>query len=258
MRRAFAVLCVLQSCTTPTQNLANPTNPPPGGLTEASVGRLGLTAELGDADADVYISDASSVSDPAMLLGTILTIRRESSGDCPTDWQDRVKPTGRVRLDIHGNPNLRKAVVIGDESAPELRASLLVNESLAQQLRLLGYLGASFTDTSLYSVVVTDQSKLKLNDSNEDFVAAFAEWASEKADLFNDSSVCWILRVDGVVHKTITRKRFVEGDYGGSVQAFGLRSSGKHYVSTDDYVLDHRIGLKLTVLKSPRSETAAH
>lgn len=208
---------------------------PPAPLPSADVVRTTLQAT------DVlYIGDDTYAPDPSLLIGKIFQIDIQA-GQCGTDL-----PGSRVLFigKISGYP-------IYPRSGSVLRGSYIVSRAVAASVSLLSFLQAGLNDSTLASVIVTDEDTQRANDGDAAYGAATHTWLAAHADLMANQNVCWLVLVDGVVHKTIVSRRFHMFHGTASAGAFGVNVGGSYYVSDDSYQLDHRFGLSVSILKRP-------
>ena len=191
-----------------------------------------------------YIDDETYAADPSLLIGKVAEIRRD--GDtCSTTM-----PQGRTFFLDEKVTGLKLTAA----TKPELDQSVVVNKQTAGSVGFLSYLSAQLGDSSVFSLIVTDQSVRRADDSDPSYKQAKEAWESANKTLLTDQNVCWLLQVDGMVYKTIARRLYRQLAGNGTVGAFGVKVDGKFFTSSDEYVLDHRFGLSFSIIKRPAAD----
>jgi hypothetical protein len=193
-----------------------------------------------------FISDDSYASEPSLLLGKVAEIDAVGGSCALTPTQVKTLWVGRL-----------VGLKISAASKPQLRASLLANRATAAGVTLLSYLSGSFTDSSLYSLIVNDQDVQRVDDADPSYAAGRQAFVAANAAIMNAANVCWLLQVDGITFKTITKRKYTVADAKAGGGAYGVKANGSYYASNEDYSLDYRFGLSLTVLKRPPTQSRA-
>lgn len=83
------------------------------------------------------------------------------------------------------------------------------------------------------------------------------QWRESNKDLMTDPNICYLLVVTGMVQKNIIRKKYVKFEAKAKGGAFGVNINGELYSSTEDFSLDTRFGLTVSVIRRPFEEQSS-
>jgi len=196
-------------------------------------------------DRKAYIEADAYIADPYALLGQVLQVRK-SNGKCPTALND---PSARfeftpypVKRKINENSKLKK---------PEIRSSIIVDQSLASSIAFLNYLNAELTSKSLFSITLFDQSTGLVDIHDQEWTENVKQWKIDNNDLMTDSEICYLFVITGFVQKNLLKKKYIKFEAGAKGGAFGINANGELATSTEEYSLDIWFGLESAILKRP-------
>jgi len=140
--------------------------------------------------------------------------------------------------------------------SPVLRQSIIVDMNLASKVAFLSYLSGELSASSSFSLMVFDQARGLVDQTDPQWRPGVEKWKTENQDLINDPDICYLFAISGFIQKNIIRKKFEKYDGKLSAGAFGVNINGELSTGTDEYSMDVKFGLTPIVLKRPQSATS--
>lgn len=192
-----------------------------------------------------YIDAEPFIADPYSLLGQVIQIRK-NNGVCPSALSQ-----GGFPAELTAYPVPAKVKASSMLTKPQLRSSVIVNQTVAANVSLLNYLSAQLDANTTFSITVMDQAAGLLDTTDAAWRPALEQWKLDNQDLVNDPDICYLFVVGGFIQKNIIRKKYRKFDGKAKAGAFGVNIDGELSMSTEDYSLDIKFGLTPLVVKRP-------
>ncbi len=219
------------------EDIANPTNPP--AIKEAN--KL-LEVKRNQ----IFLDDESYIANPYALLGKVIEIKM-MEGECPENFND---PKVTPEFSMFSIPG-RKVDEDSKIKDPVKTKSFIVDKKLSLEVGALNYLTANLDAESAYSVIVFNQATGLVDTHDDSWYEGVQRWKIDNSELLNDENICYLLVITGVVQKTIIKKKYKKFEVKAKGGAYGINIGGQLYTSAEDYSLDTRFGLSLSVLRRP-------
>ena len=188
----------------------------------------------------VYIDDITYRKAPATLLGKVLVARKGSKANCPND---------AAQTDVGFEGRLSK-LDFTEISDPEVESSIVVDRTTAGSVQFLAFVAASLSDTQYAALTVTNQVQ-RVDDGKASYKVALADFKRDQINLLRDADVCWVMIVDGYVHKVIISKRFSKAQEGVSGGFYGVKIGQNYYASDESNSIGHAFGVSVSIVKRP-------
>jgi hypothetical protein len=195
-----------------------------------------------------YVEADAFIGNPYSLLGRVLMIRK-NGGKCPESINDKEFTTQLAPLPIKGVEVDEKSKI----EQPIRRGSIVVTKDLSVKVGLLNYLSAELSANSTFSIMVFDQITGLINVQAPSWENGLNQWIMNplNASLLQDSDVCYLYAIVGIVQKNVIRKKYTKLDSNAGGGAYGININGEIHTSNEEYFLDIRFGITPVILKSP-------
>lgn len=205
----------------------------------------------------IYSRDESYKQNPEMWLGKV-AFARKGGASCRDTWL--ISWEGA----IFGPMNADKSYVLKEipmvagfktttRSAPELRASAIVNQRIAAKVDALSYLSAELSGKSIYEIVVTDITAQRI-ETTPQWEDAKSKYRQDERSRIDAADVCAVFTVSGFTHKTIVKKLYTTTSVRASGGYAGINVDGSYYNESRDYRLDHLFQLSVDYLRAPPAD----
>lgn len=197
----------------------------------------------------IFIEDDSAIANPYSFLGRVIEIRK-IGGKCPESYGEAGYTPEWSTLPIPG----RKVDENSKIKSPERAKTFIVEKNVATKVAVLQYFSGEIDANSAYDVIVFNQATGMVDVHDDSWAIGVEKWRESNKHLLDDTDICFLLVVTGMVQKNILRKKFVKFESNAKGGYFGVNINGELYTSTEDYSLDIRFGLTVNVIKRPHKE----